>query len=203
MTLISSFFNCKVTSFFGHSERLIFTPLNQNSYNQYDIQKKYGYVELIDKQQHIIDTPDREGELVGTSFDNFAMPLIRYKTNDFTSYSDEKINSLKLIQGRWNKEYLEGKDGLKLTLTALNMHNKIFENVIHFQFLQEKVSEVTLLLVVKSSYTMYDKKNILDALKQKAGHALEFKIKIIDTPILSKRGKMQKLIKKISLKDLG
>ena len=29
---------------------------------------------------------DISGEIVGTSFDNFAMPLIRYRTNDFTSY---------------------------------------------------------------------------------------------------------------------
>jgi len=194
---ISHFFNCKVTSFFGHSERLIFTPLNKNQMDEYDIQKRYGYVELIDKKQNIIKNSHTLGELVGTSFDNFAMPLIRYKTEDFTSYTNKELHSLKLIQGRWDKEYLEGKNGLKLTLTALNMHSDIFDNVIHFQFLQTTLAKVTLLLVVKSNYTMQNETKILQALNQKAGHALEFNITVIDSPRLTKRGKMKKLIKTI------
>jgi len=195
---VSSFFNCKVTSFFGHSERLIFASLNSKDNNSYEINKRYGLFELIDRDEKSIYCSDKIGELVGTSFDNYAMPLIRYKTNDFTSYSDFENDTLNLIQGRWDREYLSGKDGLKLTLTALNMHSNIFKNVIHFQFFQDEIGKVKVLIVPKKNYLKEDGIKILEALSQKGGHALEFDIKIIDSPLLTERGKMKKLIKKLS-----
>lgn len=195
---ICNFFNCKVTSFFGHSERLIFAPLNSKDHNSYEINKRYGLSELIDKDKQSIYESDKMGELIGTSFDNYAMPLIRYKTNDFTSYSDFENGTLNLIQGRWNREYLSGKDGLKLTLTALNMHSDIFENVLSYQFFQDEIGKVKLLIVPKKNYSREDGVKILKALDEKGGHALEFDIKIIDSPFLTERGKMKKLIKNLS-----
>jgi phenylacetate-CoA ligase len=192
---ISNFFHCQVTSFFGHSERLIFTPLDEQC--EYKINQKYGYVELINQEKKVIHSSKETGELVGTSFDNFAMPLIRYRTEDFTAYKNDALNSFELIQGRWEKEYLEGKDGLQLTLTALNMHSEIFNQVTHFQFLQEEIGETTLIIVPKKNFTDNDRIAILDALHQKAGHALSFTIKLTDTPLLTARGKLKKLIKNI------
>jgi phenylacetate-CoA ligase len=193
---ISDFFKCKVSAFFGHSERLIFASLDIQTNKNYIIHKKYGLTELIDTNTNIINQENQVGELIGTSFDNLAMPLIRYRTNDFTSYNHFN-NKLNLIEGRWNKEYLEGKDGLKLTLTALNMHSDIFKNVIYFQFLQNEVSKVIILIVPKATYTQNDELIILNAMKEKGGHAVEFRINIVEMPILTNRGKMKKLIKEL------
>lgn len=185
---IANYFSAEVSSFFGHSERIVFAPLNPHTHQSYRPMKRYGHTELV---------ADNEGnmEIVGSNFDNYAMPLIRYKTGDFSDYIDEHQEEISLIKGRWDKAYLEGKDGLKLTLTALNMHSDIFKNVIHFQFLQKETAKVELLIVPNNDYHQEDEKNILNALYQKGGHALDFSIKIMTAPILSKRGKLQKLIK--------
>jgi len=194
---IKNYFNCEVSSFFGHSERLIFAPLNKETHDNYKPNPYYGLSELIDTSDESIDGNNIKGELVGTSFDNYAMPLIRYKTGDYTSYKDNTKKILNLIEGRWDNEYLYGRDGFKLTLTALNMHSDIFKNCMNFQFLQKEIGQVELLIVPKKDFNDNDKKNIIDALNKKAGHAITFTIKTIPSVVLTKRGKMKKLLKEI------
>lgn len=195
-TYIADFFDTKVGSFFGHSERLIFAPLMDNM--KYQIDKRYGYVELVNPNGQVITSDNQFGELVGTSFDNLAMPLIRYKTGDFTDYSNYKKAQLNLIQGR-SKEYLEGLDGQHFTLTGLNMHNTIFDNVSSYQYYQKEIGKVDLLIIPKNTYVPdNDDQPIIDAHNQKAGHAIEFTVKVVDQLQLTQRGKMKKLIKEIS-----
>ena len=194
---IKNYFNCKVSAFFGHSERLIFAPLDDISHDNYQVNKYYGLTELIDKSKETIITENTNGELIGTSFDNYAMPLIRYKTGDYTSYKNYNKQLLNLIEGRWDNEYISGKNGLQLTLTALNMHSDIFKNCINFQFLQKREAEAELLIVPKKEFNEQDKDNILNALNKKAGHAIKFTIKTVPSLVLTKRGKTKKLIKEV------
>jgi len=195
VNLVRSFFNCNVSSFFGHSERLIFAPNFSSDLSSFKIDRRYGLFELLDNKQNVIDTNSSMGEMVGTGFDNFAMPLIRYRTNDMTSYVDKDNFIIDSIEGRWKQEYLSGKNGMKSYLTALNMHSDIFKNVIKYQFVQSCPGSAELCLRVNNEFTETDKKLILDALNKKAGHAISFKIKTVDNFILTHRGKFINIIK--------
>ncbi len=192
---IKSFFNCDVSSFYGHTERLIFAPNYADDLSSYKIDDRYGFFELIDETDQAINENNKRGEMVGLSFDNLAMPLLRYRTNDFTHFIKHEQNIISMVEGRWTQEYLLGKDGLKLFLTALNMHSDIFENVIKYQFHQIQPANVELHVIVTKSFQENDKKNILKALKEKAGHAITFKIKITDQLKLTPRGKFKQIIK--------
>jgi len=194
---IKDYFDCEVSAFFGHSERLIFAPLNTISHDSYQINQYYGLTELINESKKLIITEGIKGELVGTSFDNYAMPLIRYRTGDYSSYQDYRKQKINLIEGRWDNDYISGKNGLQLTLTALNMHSNIFKNCMNFQFFQKEVGKVELLIVPKKEFNDNDKYNIIQALNKKAGHAIKFTIKTVSSVQLTKRGKMKKLIKEI------
>jgi len=191
---IENYFHCEVSSFYGHSERVIFASFDSSSVDTYRINRRYGFTELIENKE-------KKMELVGTSFDNFAMPLIRYRTDDFTTYNNKDMGLLNLVSGRWDKEFLNGTNGLDLTLTALNMHSDIFKNVMNLQFLQKEIGKVELLIVPNKVYSDNDSIAILTALNKKANHAIIFKIKIIASPILTKRGKLKKLIKEIPIKN--
>jgi len=176
---IQSFFNCSVSSFFGHSERLIFAPNDGDDLSTYRVDRRYGLFELLDEKQKVIQSNHELGEMVGTGFDNYAMPLIRYRTNDITSYVDKDNLIISSIEGRWKQEYLSGKNDMKLYLTALNMHSGIFKNVIKYQFVQSESGYAELCLLVKFGFLNTDKKLILNALSKKAGHIISFKIKIL------------------------
>ena len=50
-------------------ERFFFWPL-------------YGHLELVDADERPIRRPGVAGHIVGTSFDNQAMPFVRYRTGE-------------------------------------------------------------------------------------------------------------------------
>ena len=193
---IKNFFKCKIFTFYGHSERLVFAPVTNDNLDCYQPDPFYGYFELVN-HNGVITENNVEGEIVGTGFDNWAMPLIRYKTGDITSYNDFENQKINVIQGRWKQESLCGLNEQEVTLTALNMHSDIFENVLNYQFYQEKKGIVELRLIVNEKYNRKDEEQILIALNKKAGHAILFSIKIVDGLELTQRGKFKKLIKRI------
>jgi len=195
VNLVRNFFGCNVASLFGHSERLVFADTDTAKLDEFYIDRRYGLFELIDESENVIDSNDIKGEMVGTSFDNYAMPLIRYKIGDITSYKDKGNFVIKKIEGRWTQEYLDGKNGMKSYLTALNMHSGIFQNVIKQQFVQYEPGKAVLCIQVNNFFNEEDKKLILDAFNQKAGHMLEFSIRIVDNFILTHTGKFRNIVK--------
>jgi len=192
---IKSFFNCEISSFYGHSERLIFAPSYATDLSSYKVERRYGCFELIDAKGNVIVENKYKGEIVGTGFDNLVMPLIRYKTNDFTEFINFDERIISMIEGRWKQEYLDGKDKLKLYLTALNMHSDIFKNVIKYQFIQSKPGIADLALIVNNVFSNTDKEQIAMAIDKKAGHALIVNIKIVESLTLTQRGKFKNIVK--------
>lgn len=192
---IQSFFDCDVSSFYGHSERLIFAPSYADDLSSYKVERRYGYFELVDTHGNKITENQYRGEIVGTGFDNLVMPLIRYKTNDFTEFINFDERIISLIEGRWLQEYLDGRDGVKLYLTALNMHSDIFKNVIKYQWIQSRPGVADLTLITNNVFSDIDKKQISVAINKKAGHTLSVKIKIVESIILTQRGKFKNIVK--------
>ena len=74
--LLERVFGCRVYRWYGHSERVVLAGEGSQS-EQFHFWPSYGYVEF--------GSPDDEGlcEVIGTSFHNLAMPLIRYRTGDY------------------------------------------------------------------------------------------------------------------------
>lgn len=178
----SSFFGAKVTSFYGHSERIIFAPLIDNNNLAYKSNELYGYNMEIN------------GELVGTSFDNYAMPLINYKTGDKVKEITKEGFEIK---GRWEQAYLIGKNDEEISLTALNVHSNIFSNIISFQYVQYEKGVAILLLVPKLLLTEIEVEIIREEIAKKVTGILDVKVQISETPLLTERGKFQKLIRYI------
>lgn len=197
---IKEFFKCPVLSFYGHSERLVIAPTIDEYAQVYEIDQRYGYFELISENGNTISNTNLTGELVGTSFDNMAMPLIRYRTGDYSSFhSSTNYNGIKInpIEGRWKKEFIEGKNGEELTLTAINFHSSHFDRINSYQFLQEKKGYCKLLITANAKISQNQLEAISKVVNLKIGHAVELSIQQIDTPILTNRGKQLKLIKRM------
>mgnify|MGYP001189643022 CR=1 FL=1 len=192
---IKEFFKCEIMTFYGHSERLIFAPTIDDKLEIYQPNPYYGYTELINKDNYIINTNDVLGELIGTSFDNLAMPLIRYKTGDFTSYHNFNNKQFNKIEGRWKQEFLDGLDNIRISLTALNIHSAEFDKVLNCQFFQQKIGYAILRVLPNSEYLEVDSDRILAILNKRAGHAISFKIESVESLILTERGKVKNIIK--------
>ncbi|MDD4436545.1 MAG: phenylacetate--CoA ligase family protein [Tissierellia bacterium] len=135
--------NARVFSFYGMSERVIIAGECKNS-TEYHIEPLYGIAELVDSKGKVITQPGVDGELVGTSLLNYAMPLIRYKTGDISCWSERENcecgcgkKRLKYILGRKKNDVLINCDGGVISMASLEIHSKIYDYMARYQFLQE------------------------------------------------------------------
>jgi phenylacetate-CoA ligase len=195
--IMKSFFQCNISSFYGHSERLVFAPTYAKNLSSNKINKRYGYFELIDSNNKVIVDNNQRGEIVSTSYDNYAMPLIRYKTNDFTHYIDSENSIINMIEGRWDREYLLGKNGLKISVIALSFNSAIFKNIMQYQFHQKEYGKVEFYIIVKDKFQNSEKESIRESLNTQTGDMIKFEIKVVDRLELTMRGKFKKVINKI------
>ncbi len=134
--LLERVFGCRVLRWYGHSERVVLAAEGRTS-NLFHFWPTYGYVEFGDA--------DAEGfrEVIGTSFHNLAMPLVRYRTGDFVRLADPQRDgdleypwpAVSEIAGR-EQEFLVSREGRRISLTAFNMHDATFDGLYAVQFFQ-------------------------------------------------------------------
>ena len=128
---LEHFFKAPVLHWYGHSERIVLAAQGRTS-NHLHFCPTYGFVEF--------GGPDAEGnrEIIGTSFHNHVMPFIRYRTGDYAKITNGEASE---ILGR-DYEFLVSATGRRISLTAINMHDRIFDGLLAIQFFQEKEGAV-------------------------------------------------------------
>jgi len=204
--LIENAFKTRVFSWYGHSEMAVLA--GECEYNSdYHVFHEYGYLELVDNKGKVIKEPGVQGEIVGTSFEMKAMPLIRYRTGDYAEYVEGKCSCgrsyrlIRNVKGRWTQEQIVTKKGSYISITALNMHSDIFDNVEQYQFYQEKPGELFLRIVKKGNYCIKDEKKIREEFRLKLQNFVDLKIVYVDRIPRTERGKHKFLIQKLKILD--
>jgi len=132
--LLEGVFQCRVLRWYGHAERVVLACEGGQSELGY-FWPHYGYVEFGE--------PDEDGlqEVIGTTFHNMAMPLVRYYTGDFVRLAKPEARrefawpAVEEIAGR-GQEFLVTATGRRISLTAFNMHDAIFDGLYAVQFFQ-------------------------------------------------------------------
>lgn len=202
--LIESVFQCRVFSFYGHSERVILAGECEQS-NLYHVFPEYGILELVTENGKQIVKNDEIGIMVGTGLTNYGMPLIRYKTDDIAMYANGKCSCgrdyqlIKNVEGRWLQEFLVAKNGRLISITAINMHSDIFDNVEQFQFYQDTEGAAVFNIIKKDTYTDKDTAIIKSELLKKLGSDFRLETRFVDSIERTKRGKHMFLVQKLPI----
>ena len=201
---IESFFNARLFSWYGHTENVVLAGECEAS-NHYHVFPEYGVTEVVKEDGSAAANEGELGELVGTSLDNFAMPLIRYRTEDWAVIGPTSCTCgrnyklLKETRGRWHQEMLVGKLDNLISVTALNVHSDVFDNVRQLQFYQRDKGKVELRIIRKPEYSERDSRRILAALNEKIGDTLELSLSFPDEIPLMPRGKFRFVIRELPL----
>jgi phenylacetate-CoA ligase len=186
-------------SLYGHSEKLVIAGTCSYS-GYYHFESSYGYMELIDSNNNLITDEGILGEIVGTSFNNFGMPLIRYKTGDYAEYIDIececgfKGKTVKTILGRWNGDKVYNKDGTFVTTTALNLHNELYSVIDGIQYIQKQKGELIINIIEGPNFTKKDENNIIKHFKNKLASDCIITLHRVKTLLKQKNGKFLLLI---------
>jgi phenylacetate-CoA ligase len=197
-TLGINFFN-----FYGHTEKIIIGGYCRHNDN-YHIEPTYGFFELIDTEGNIIDTPGEVGEIVGTTLNNFGMPLIRYKTDDFAEYAGNYCDKckrylpvLKKIEGRKSGRNIFDLMGNITTPTGLNFHNELFLVIDGLQYIQNLKGVLEVKIVKGEKFKDLHDKKIKQHYKSKFSDRMEIKIRYVDKVQKQPNGKFLDLISKL------
>jgi phenylacetate-CoA ligase len=204
-TLIEQAFGARVYSWYGHSEAVALGGECEHD-TAIHLFPQYGYVELVDEEGEAVTERGATGEIVATSLHARAMPLIRYRTGDLAVLGAQACERcgrpyqlLERIEGRV-QEFVVTSTGRRISMTAINMHSPIFDNVFQFRFAQERPGEVSLRIVPKPSYSPEaDDAQITRALMQKLGDDMALRLELVDEIPRGGRGKYRFLDQMLDL----
>jgi phenylacetate-CoA ligase len=177
---LSSTWNLDYISWYGHSEMAILA-YDEEKKNQYKPLMTYGYVEV------------EENKLLGTSYNNFDMPLIRYDTGDRVEgeIADNGVLEYFSIKEGREGDFIVDKSGKKIPLTALifGRHHKMFDIADFIQVGQDEDGKVTFYVTLKDTTKIDTEK--MEQYFDLSNVDIDYKFKIVDAPIRSKIGKMK------------
>jgi len=198
--LLEEAYNCRVFDFFSlHEDVAIITEC---SYQTKHICEDFAYNEIID--DHGQDALTRGiGEIVGTGFYNYAMPLIRYRLGDTVEIDNENIfckcgrhlKVIKRIIGRQN-DYIETPDG-RLIGNVLEHAADHSKGVILSQCVQDAIDHIYVNLIIDDTYTEDSANAFKKGLHQRLGDKIKIDFKIVTELEKNKSGKTPFIMSKI------
>lgn len=197
--LIERELGIRVYAWYGHSEKLVFAGLCRYS-NDYHVEPAYGFFELMDEDGNPVNRAGRIGEIVGTGFDNFGMPLIRYRTGDVAEYVSDscqlcgrKVPVIRNITGRWTGERLFNADDSYVTTTALNLHDDLYSVINGIQYYQPRKG-VLFVNIIKGCGYRAEHETRLKRHYQERLSGCTIEIKYVDRLVFQKNGKFLQVV---------
>ncbi len=200
--LFNEIFHTQVYDLYGNAERTVM--INRCGNDSFHIIPFYGYTELINNNNQWCTKENERGEVVSTGFNNYAMPFIRYKTQDIAINTNVKCKCgrnwklIRNIEGRLQEMIITNTDRL-ISMTAINMHSDVFDNVKQFQFHQKEKGKLDFNIIPELNYSENDTKRIRNALKEKLGSDMKLEINVVSEISRTKAGKQRFLIQELSL----
>ncbi len=194
--LLQRVFRCRVYCWYGHSERVVLASEGRHSELFY-FWPQYGFVEF--------GPPDADGlrEVIGTSFHNLVMPLIRYRTGDYVRLAPDAAEkefpwpAAVEIAGR-EQEFLVSGSGRRISLAAFNMHTDVFDGLYAVQFYQEEPGVAEFRYVASPRFQSSRRKAIESAIRQKLGDDFRVMLRAVTETEKTARGKHRWLVSRLS-----
>ena len=181
--IVEEVLGCKTMTFYGHSERSVLAGEYEGVYK---FNSLYGYTELIPTNK------DNEFEILCTGFINKKMPLIRYSTGDIAIKTDKGYE----IKGRSNNMFIIGRNNEHISMASKVFHEGLFTKVIAYQFIQDKIGEVKVNVMVDPLNNGIVR-NLENQINNSLKDIVTFKVYAVNNLELTPRGKFKILLQNV------
>ena len=193
---LENVFKTRVLRWYGHSERVLLAAETYGS-GTFHFCPAYGFVEFGE--------PDADGlcEIIGTSFHNHVMPLVRYRTGDFARLTDLPVSqkngrqSVGEIVGRSN-EFLIAQDGRRVPVTVVNRHDRAFDSLTAMQFYQETPGELEVRIVPSQDYDPRSLSHVKEKVLERIGAGFQLHFREVSEVERTPRGKQRWLVSRLN-----
>jgi len=178
--VIKDFFgDVDILADYGHTERVV--SAYRMNYDNYQFINAYGTPRIVDR------------EIVGTSFDNFVMPFINFKTADEVSgdivyfEGSDIAREVKNIEGR-TQDYLVTDDNRLVSITTMCGGQHLPLDLIkNLQYKQSEPGKVTVLIEERGGAV--DKEHVISGMNALVRDGIDFKVEVVDKIARSATGK--------------
>jgi phenylacetate-CoA ligase len=199
-----AFPRARLFAWYGHCEKAVLAPWCEHA-QQFHSWPFYGWTEILDERGAAV-AEGEEGEIVGTSFHQMLTPFIRYRTMDRATKGPSSCPQcnrafpiLSSISGRAH-EVIVTRTGRYISMTAVNMHDDIFDALRQFQFFQEAPGEVVFHYVSKDgALPAPEKMKICQRLMAKLGDDVTLKLQPVAEIARTKSGKFRFLDQRLPI----
>jgi len=167
--LVERMLGCRLADYYGQAERIAFAYANAS--REYRFEPSYSRVEFIPYDGHVIprDGEHRLYEIVGTSFWNALLPIVRYRTGDLVrlpvSWGERELMELSLglrtfegVLGR-QQELIVCPNSIRIT--GIGCIPRDVENVLRLQVVQEDFDSARIFVLPTENFTTADAEVLL------------------------------------------
>jgi phenylacetate-CoA ligase len=167
-----------------------------NHSSLYHISMEYAITEVLD----INDTNAKYGRLITTNLHNYAMPFIRYDTQDFIQKEDvvcgcgRELDVVGKISGR-DSDILKAPSGKYLIVHNFTGYFEYLDSIKQFQVRQEAIDFFRILIMVENNFSLSLKTEIELYWKDYIGNDAEVVVNVVESIPLEKSGKRRFLIR--------
>lgn len=188
--LIEEHFGCRVFDWYGQFERV--AAIGTCEYGEQHIVSDYSYVELFPVGEDLY-------EIVGTGFNNFAMPLIRYRTGDFVSLGEagkscacgRHFPLVASIKGRAD-DTVKLPDGRHVG--RLDHVFKGVEGILEAQIRQDRIDQIEILVVPTAGYGPAVEARLLANAGERLGESVQVSVRSVAGIERTRNGKLRGVV---------
>ncbi len=177
-------FGCKLHEHYGHAEKLVLiSQCEENEY--YHIIPEYGIAEIIDPYGQPIAEEGESGEIVGTGFNNYAFPMIRYKTGDWAAISKKNCKCgrayplVREVIGR-SGDFILTPSGNFVSPIIIEFAIDYIENYKDIQLVQTNPDTIDIEIVPDTSYIEEEGKKFAAGVMARIGEEMKIRILLVN-----------------------
>jgi phenylacetate-CoA ligase len=164
--LVERWFGGKVMDMYGMAERVAFA--GECEHGQLHINPDYSYVEIVDENGR---PTDDYGSVVGTTFHNHAMPLVRYRLTDRTRWRPGQcacgraFPMIEVVSGKF-EDCITGGNGEPVSSSVLTFAFKNMNSICKSQVAQVGPARWEVRVVPLPGFTATDPQKLVDNIHQ-------------------------------------
>jgi phenylacetate-CoA ligase len=207
--LVQRVLGCRLADYYGQAERIAFAYATAPG--EYRFQHAYSRVEFIpyDGQHLPRDSQFRLYEIVGTSFWNGLLPIVRYRTGDLVrlpvSWGERELEELSLglrtfpgVLGR-QQELLVCPQAVRIT--GIGCLPRDIHNVLRFQVVQEDLDEARILVLPGEAFSPADAEVLLANVRTRIPPEVKLTVEIAARLERTPRGKTPLIVHRPPVHD--
>ncbi len=187
--VIEARFGCRVFDWYGQSERV--AAIGTCEHGCYHVMSDYSYVEFLPAEGGLF-------EIVGTGYNNLAMPLIRYRTGDFVELHEgahcpcgRVFPVIRSIHGR-SDDSVKLADGRRIG--RMDHIFKDAEGILEAQIVQDALDELVIRVVPGPGYGEIVEQKLLKNARNRLGDEIRIRIDQVESLERTRNGKLRNVI---------